>query len=35
VLQARLMLFNDTSHYADMPKPTRVSLSKWWDKEGR
>jgi broad specificity phosphatase PhoE len=36
VLQARLMLFNDTSHYASMPKPTRVSLSKWWDeKSGR
>ena len=30
-VRARLMLFNDTSHYADMPKPTRVSLSKWWD----
>jgi broad specificity phosphatase PhoE len=34
VLQARLMLFNDTSHYAGMPKPTRVSLSKWWDAKG-
>jgi broad specificity phosphatase PhoE len=31
VLHARLMLFNDTSHYADMPSPTRASLSKWWD----
>jgi hypothetical protein len=28
------MLFNDTSHYAGMPKPTRVSLSKWWDAKG-
>jgi probable phosphoglycerate mutase len=31
LLHARLMLFNDTSHYANMPKPTRASLSKWWD----
>jgi broad specificity phosphatase PhoE len=30
-LHGRLMLFNDTSHYADMPPPTRASLSKWWD----
>lgn len=31
VLHARLMLFNDTGHYADMPPPTKTSLSKWWD----
>jgi probable phosphoglycerate mutase len=31
VLHARLMLFNDTCHYADMPLPTKASLSKWWD----
>lgn len=31
VLHPRLMLFNDTSHYANMPLPTRASLSKWWD----
>ena len=35
VLHPRLMLFNDTSHYADMPKPTRTSLSKWWDERTR
>jgi probable phosphoglycerate mutase len=30
-VRARLMLFNDTSHYADCPRiPTR-NLSKWWD----
>jgi broad specificity phosphatase PhoE len=31
VQHPRLMLFNDTSHYGDMPRPTRTSLSKWWD----
>lgn len=31
-VHARLMLFNDTSHYAQhLPRPTRTSLSKWWD----
>jgi broad specificity phosphatase PhoE len=35
VLHARLMLFNDTSHYANMPPPTRASLSKWWDAKPR
>ena len=29
---ARLMLFNDTSHYADRPRIPNSSLSKWWDK---
>lgn len=28
---ARLMLFNDTSHYAEHPRRTTQSLSKWWD----
>ena len=31
-VHARLMLFNDTSHYADRPRPTEAALSKWWDK---
>jgi broad specificity phosphatase PhoE len=30
-VRARLMLFNDTSHYADRPRLTDHSLSKWWD----
>jgi probable phosphoglycerate mutase len=30
-VRARLMLFNDVSHYADHPRPTGQSLSKWWD----
>jgi len=30
-VRARLMLFNDTSHYAeDLPRPAR-HLSRWWD----
>ena len=31
-VRARLMLFNDTSHYADRPRITDQSLSKWWDR---
>lgn len=31
-VRARLMLFNDTSHYADRPRVPDQSLSKWWDK---
>jgi probable phosphoglycerate mutase len=27
----RLMLFNDTSHYAERPREATQSLSKWWD----
>jgi probable phosphoglycerate mutase len=27
---ARLMLFNDTSHYADEPRVADHTLSKWW-----
>jgi broad specificity phosphatase PhoE len=31
-VRARLMLFNDTSHYADRPRLPDQSLSKWWDR---
>lgn len=31
-VHARLMLFNDTSHYADRPRPAGRNLSKWWDR---
>jgi len=31
-VRARLMLFNDTSHYADRPRVANESLSKWWDR---
>ena len=30
-VHVRLMLFNDTSHYADRPRVADQSLSKWWD----
>jgi broad specificity phosphatase PhoE len=30
-VRARLMLFNDTSHYRDRPRVSTESLSKWWD----
>jgi len=30
-VRARLMLFNDTSHYADHPRHPSQTLSKWWD----
>jgi probable phosphoglycerate mutase len=30
-VHARLMLFNDTSHYSEKPRTVTVSLSKWWD----
>jgi probable phosphoglycerate mutase len=32
-VRARLMLFNDTSHYTLAPREAKVSLSKWWDRE--
>lgn len=32
-VRARLMLFNDTSHYADRPRRADRNLSKWWDGE--
>jgi hypothetical protein len=31
-VRVRLMLFNDTSHYADRPRVPEQALSKWWDK---
>jgi probable phosphoglycerate mutase len=30
-VRARLMLFNDTSHYTARPRAAVASLSKWWD----
>lgn len=30
-VRARLMLFNDISHYADCPREPERSQSKWWD----
>jgi broad specificity phosphatase PhoE len=30
--RARLMLFNDTSHYLVRPRVPTESLSKWWDR---
>jgi probable phosphoglycerate mutase len=31
-VRVRLMLFNDTSHYADRPRVPEQALSKWWDR---
>ncbi len=31
-VHARLMLFNDTSHYAAEPRAAERNLSKWWDR---
>jgi broad specificity phosphatase PhoE len=33
-VRARLMLFNDVSHYADEPRAALRNLSKWWDAPG-
>jgi probable phosphoglycerate mutase len=33
-VRARLILFNDTSHYATRPRVSTDSLSKWWDQAG-
>jgi broad specificity phosphatase PhoE len=30
-VRARLMLFNDASHYQDRPRRAAANLSKWWD----
>jgi broad specificity phosphatase PhoE len=30
-VRARLMLFNDTSHYSQRPRDVGEGLSKWWD----
>jgi broad specificity phosphatase PhoE len=32
-VRARLMLFNDVSHYVDQPPRSDARLSKWWDQE--
>jgi probable phosphoglycerate mutase len=32
-VRARLMLFNDVSHYAGAPHSPRANLSKWWDQK--
>jgi broad specificity phosphatase PhoE len=32
-VRARLMLFNDVSHYTDQPNRSGKHLSKWWDAE--
>lgn len=34
-VRARLMLFNDVSHYKDRPRPSERHLSKWWEDEIR
>ena len=34
-VRARLMLFNDTSHYSDRPRTPANNLSRWWDNERR
>lgn len=31
-VRARLMLFNDTSHYRDEPREVGENLSRWWDR---
>jgi probable phosphoglycerate mutase len=31
-VRVRLMLFNDTSHYAERPRVPEQALSKWWDR---
>jgi broad specificity phosphatase PhoE len=32
-VRARLMLFNDVSHYARRPRQPERNLSKWWDRD--
>jgi probable phosphoglycerate mutase len=32
-VRARLMVFNDVSHYVDQPGRSLARLSKWWDVE--
>jgi probable phosphoglycerate mutase len=34
-VRARLMLFNDVSHYAEKPRASAQNLSKWWDTGAR
>jgi probable phosphoglycerate mutase len=31
-VRARLMSFNDVSHYRDEPRAAEANLSRWWDK---
>jgi probable phosphoglycerate mutase len=33
-VRVRLMLFNDTSHYAQRPRASERNLSRWWDGAG-
>ena len=33
-VRARLMLFNDTSHYAGQTREAEYNLSRWWDRGG-
>ncbi|HJS46766.1 MAG TPA: histidine phosphatase family protein [Gemmatimonadales bacterium] len=33
-VRARLMLFNDVSHYAELPRQPGANLSGWWDPPG-
>jgi probable phosphoglycerate mutase len=33
-VRARLVVYNDTSHYATRPKAAEPRLSKWWDASG-
>jgi probable phosphoglycerate mutase len=33
-VRARLMVFNDVSHYTDHPHKPTANLSKWWDRGG-
>lgn len=32
-VRARLMTYNDTSHYSAQPRRSEAQLSKWWDAE--
>ncbi len=34
-VRARLMLFNDVSHYQNQPRSAAENLSKWWDHSTR
>jgi probable phosphoglycerate mutase len=34
-VRARLMLFNDVSHYQDQPRRPSDNLSRWWDPNGK
>jgi broad specificity phosphatase PhoE len=34
-VHARLMLFNDVSHYRDEPRQPGAHLSRWWDRDAR